>query len=223
MSHYLPTNIYLTHVYAISLFRLPTQINRYLPYGNINDTQNTLWVKCCTCNSIRLRNDSWFMITLFPVTTLRDVKTSLVLLPRSGWITCMCSRRCEIPTSTVARCLAPPLTRACHGCARPARGRRQPGYTSGVAAPAFAEGAVAMAAPGLPEGGGGLVIAKLPPLRRADLDERVQLRSCGHRRVVGMERCGEHRAPQPASCTRCPHRRCRRGDRWIRRTPASTS
>jgi hypothetical protein len=39
----------------------------------------------------------------------------------------------------------------------------------------------------------GLVVAELPPLRRAVPDERVQLRPRGHRRVVGVERRGEHR------------------------------
>jgi hypothetical protein len=43
-----------------------------------------------------------------------------------------------------------------------------------------------------------LVVAELPPLRRAGSDERVQLRSGGHRRVAGVERrredCDERRA-----------------------------
>ena len=68
--------------------------------------------------------------------------------------------------------------------APPARGRWQPDCAPVMAAPASGEGGVAMVAPGPPEGGGGLVVAELPPLRRADPDEHVRSNS-GRVGIVG--------------------------------------
>ena len=44
--------------------------------------QNTLWVKYYTGNSVRLWNDSWFMIVWFPVIAILNVKA--LLAPKPG-------------------------------------------------------------------------------------------------------------------------------------------
>ena len=43
--------------------------------------RNTLWVKCCTGDSVRVRNDSWFMIAWFPVIAIWNVEALLAPMP----------------------------------------------------------------------------------------------------------------------------------------------
>ena len=41
----------------------------------------THWVKCCTDDSVRLRNDSWFMIVWFSVIAILNVEALLAPMP----------------------------------------------------------------------------------------------------------------------------------------------